>query len=159
MEVELMTASLWKPPSVEDPATLLDVAAFYTDRSRAFVVYTSGTIVFSDTGSARPNKDYDLTLLDAVDRAPDFNVRPMQDGNFLVRFKGPVTGIVLGSFYDAHRETIRTGVDAGALLPGEEVHPGTETQLPRDHYYIGLYARSKLFVDAASLEICERFTP
>ncbi|MGL3214245.1 hypothetical protein [Bradyrhizobium sp. BR 1433] len=91
--------------------------------------------------------------------APDFNVRAMEDGNFFVRFKGPVTGIVLGSFYDAHRGTIRIGVDPGALLPGEEVRPGTEAQLPREHYYVGLYARSKLFVDAESLEICEKFTP
>lgn len=157
--MEPMIASLWQPNSIEDPVTIAEVAAFYTGRSRAFVIYKSGTIVFSDTGSARPDGDYDATLLDAVNGAPDFNVREMEDGNFLVRFKGPVTGIVLGSFYDAHREAIRIGVDAGALLPGEEVRPGTEAQLPKEHYYVGLYARSKLFVDASSLEICERFTP
>lgn len=159
METEPMTASLWQPTSVEDPATIAEVAAFYTGRSRAFVVYKSGTIVFSDTGSARPDGDYDVTLLDAVKGTSDFNVREMEDGNHLVRFRGPVTGIVLRSFYDAHREAIRIGVDAGGLLPGEEVRPGTEAQVPREHYYVGLYARSKLFADAESRQICERFAP
>jgi hypothetical protein len=159
MEMKTMVASLWQPTSVEGPAIVAEFGAFYTGRSRAFVVYRSGTIVFSDTESARPDDDYDATLLDAVNSAPDFNVREMEDGNFLVRFKGPVTGIVLGSFYEAHRESIRTGVDAGALLPGEEVRLGTEVQVPREHYYVGLYARSKLFVDAESREICERFEP
>lgn len=154
-----MTASLWQPTSVEDPATIAEVAAFYTNRSKAFVAYKSGTIVFSDTGSTRPDGDYDMSLLYAANEDRSFNVREMEDGNFVVRFKGTVTGIVLGSFYDAHREAIRIGVDAGALLPGEEVRPGTEAQLPKEHYYVGLYARSKLFVDAESLEICERFTP
>lgn len=159
METELMTASLWQPNSVEGSETIAEVAAFYTDRSRAFVVYKAGTIVFSDTGSPRSDGDYDATLLEAVNGALDFNVREMKDGNFLVRFKGPVTGIVLRSFYDAHRETIKIGVDTGALLPGEEVHPGAEAQVPREHYYVGLYARSKLFIDAESREIGERFTP
>lgn len=159
METELMTASLWQPSSVENPAVIAEVATSYTDGSRAFVVYKSGTIVFSDTASARSDGDYDVTLLEAVNGKPDFNVREMEDGNFLVRFKGPVTGIVLKSFYDAHRDVIRIGVDAGALLPGEEVRSDTEKQISLEHYYIGLYARSKLFVDAESTKICKRFVP
>lgn len=157
--MEPMIASLWQPTSVEDPVRIAEAAAFYTGRSRAFVIYKSGTIVFSDTGCARPDGDYNATLLDAVNGAPNFNVREMQDGNLLVRFKGPVTGLVLGSFYDAHREAIRIGVDAGALLPNEEVRSSTEAQLPKKHYYVGMYARCKLFLDVSSLEICERFTP
>lgn len=154
-----MTVSLWRPKVIEDPESIAEVAAFYTSRSRAFVVYVSGTIVFSDTAFPRPDIDYDATLLEAVSGSSDFNVREMEDGNFLVRFKGPVTGIVLGSFYSTHRDEIKVGVDAGALLPDEEVRPDTEAQVPREHYYVGLYARSKLFIDAECTEICQRFTP
>jgi hypothetical protein len=154
-----MAVALWQPTVFEDPLSIARVAAIYTSQSRAFVVYSAGTIVFSDTRSARLDADYEATLLDAANGAPDFDVREMEGGNFVVRFRGPVTGIVLGSFYDSHREAIRTGVDAGALLPGERVQPGNEAQIPREHYYVGLYARSKLFVDLKSRKIRERFTP
>lgn len=151
--------SLWCPDLVEEPTKIAELAALYTGRSRAFVVYKSGTIVFSDTGISRPDGDYDATLLDAVNESPNFNVQAMQQGNFLVRFRGPVTGLVLGEFYDQHRDAIRAGVEGGALLPGETVLVGTESQVPEEHYYVGLYARSKLFSDARNLEICERFAP
>lgn len=151
--------SMWHPALVEEPAEIAELAALYTGRSRAFAVYKSGTIVFSDTSTSRPDGDYDITLLDAVKEAPNFNVQEMQQGNFLVRFKGPVTGLVLGEFYDQHRDVIRAGVEALALLPGEMVLAGTKSQVPEEHYYVGLYARFKLFSDARSLEICERFEP
>ena len=158
-EVEFMNVLSWQPDAVEDPIAIAKLAAFYTGRTRAFVVYKSGTIVFSDTTQPRPDGDYDATLLAAVSEPPSFNVQEMREGNFLVRFKGPVTGLVLGDFYDEHREAIRVGVDSGALLPGEEVRAGTESPVPRKHYYVGLYARSKLYADVQSLEICERFIP
>ena len=149
----------WCPREVESPSDIAALAQKYTSAARAFVVYARGTIVFSDTSSPRKDPDYHATLLEAVRSKPDFTVQEMNDGNFLVRFKGPVTGIVMASFYDAHIDEIRSSVAEGGLLEGERVVAGTDAPIPSEHYYIGLYCRSKLFADANAPQIVERFPP
>lgn len=153
-----MTVTMWKPLVTEDTKAVAEAAALYTGHTRAFVVYETGTIVFSDTDGARPDGDYEATLLAVVRETPNFTVQTMQQGNFLVRFKGPVTGLVLGDFFRRHGDAIRDDVDRGALFPGEEVRGGTD-QVSQEHYYVGLYARAKLYADASRPVIRERFVP
>jgi len=154
-----MAEVAWQPDVIENPATIAELGARYTGRSRAFVVYEFGTLVFSDTNVPRSIEEYDATLLAAVVSPPSFTVQDMQLGNFLVRFKGPVTGLVLGDFYRSHNTEIRNGIDTGGLILGEKVQVDTQSPVPEEHYYIGLYARSKLFADARNLKISEHFSP
>jgi hypothetical protein len=150
---------MWQPELVESPETVAKLAALYTSASRAFAVFRSGTIVFSDGRASRSDEDYIATLSDAISGAPNFNVQEMKQGAFLVRFRGPVTGVVISEFYEKHRESIRKHLDTGALLPGETVLAGTRASVPDEHYYVGLYARCKLFADAEEKLIVERFSP
>ena len=151
-----MTAP-WRPAEIESPAMVAALAEKYTSAARAFVVYAHGTIVYSDSGAPRDDVAYHATLLEAVRDRPNFTVQEMKDGNFLVRFKGPVTGIVLAAFYEARRHEIRSSVEGGGLLDGERVVAGTDAPIPSEHYYIGLYCRAKLFADASEPRIEERF--
>lgn len=80
------------PIKVEDLFDIEARACEYTGSKRAFVIYRSGTVVFSDTSCSRDDEDYNATLKAAVLPPPDFKVVPTHDGNYLVRFAGPVTG-------------------------------------------------------------------
>jgi hypothetical protein len=115
--------------------------------------------VFSDTDKARLDEEYVATLRAAVSVQPDFKVLDMNDGNFLVRFAGPVSGLVLRDFYDRNKAAIEKAIVEGGLLPGETVLPGEDRALPAAHYYAGLYARVKLFCDVDDPQICVRFIP
>lgn len=143
----------------EPPSLICKLAKTYTGEARAFVVYKTGTIVFSDSALARSDDDYGATLLDVMSGPQNFTVQQMVQRNFLVRFKGPVTGMVLNAFYEENQESIRRAIDEGGLLPGEEVRLNTDASVPENHYYVGLYARAKLYADVQRMEICERFRP
>lgn len=152
-----MPMPAWKPEHVEDVELVAQKMREYTNGSRAFVVYQCGTAVFSDTGSERPDQDYEATLVEVARQAPDFRVMPMQDGNYLVRFAGPVCGVVIGDFYAKHANEIREKIESGGLLSGEQVMGVEEALAPEEHYYIGLFARAKLYRDVSERVIAVRF--
>ena len=131
----------------------------YTDRQRAFVTFSFGTVVFSDSQTARPDLDYETTLRAAVKQHPDFNVIPMNDGNLLVRFAGPVCGLVLREFFITHVAEIRRGVHNGGLLQGEQLMTTDGSDASEEQYYGGLYARAKLYCDVEASEIVHRYVP
>lgn len=149
----------WTPSLVEDLGAIEELAAVYSSGQRAFVVYSAGTVVFSDTVQPRDDDDYNATLEEVVNHPPDFKVMPMQDGNYLVRFAGPVAGIVIAEFFQQHEETILAGINDGGLLPGEQLVAPDGSQTSREHYLVGLYARAKLYLDANSATITGRFVP
>ena len=150
---------IWKPSTVEAVEMVAAKMLEYTDRKRAFVVFSFGTVVFSDTRFARSDIDYCQTLLSAVQRPPDFRVILMNDRNLLVRFAGPVSGIVLNEFYLANKMAITSGVESGGLLPGETLVAPAETSVLLDHYIAGLYARAKLYSDVGTNRIASRIEP
>lgn len=149
----------WKPSEVESPSLIAEAAATYTNSARAFVVYRFGTIVFSDTNRARLDEEYLATLQAVLSVRQDFNVLEMNDHNLLVRFAGPVSGLVLRDFYDRNNAAIEEAVVDGGLLPGETVLVGEDRSVPNEHYYAGLYARAKLYCDIDHPQICVRFIP
>jgi hypothetical protein len=131
----------------------------YTDRKRAFVVFGFGTTVFSDSAAARSDDDYERTLKSVAIMHPDFRVVPMQDGNALVRFNGPVTGVVLADFYRANEATIRNGVVSGGMLENEVVVVAEKSDAEQRDFIAGLYARAKLYRDVEDCRIAQRFEP
>lgn len=128
----------WTPSLVEDLGAIEELAAVYSSGAHAFVVYGAGTVVFSDTAQPRGDGDYDATLEEVVNHPPDFKVMPMQDGNYLVRFAGPVTGIVIAEFFQQHEETILSGLNEGGLLPSEQLVAPDDSQTSDENYCVGL---------------------
>lgn len=149
----------WKPMKVESPASVGERMCEYTDRKRAFVVFRFGTVVFSDSNQERSDVDYFATLRASVMQSPDFRVIPMQDGNLLVRFVGPVTGFVDVSFFSVHESDILSGIKEGGLLPGEHLMTSMGHTDVQNHYFSGIYARAKLFRDVEEGEIVLRYLP
>lgn len=149
----------WRPDAVENTGTVADRLLEYTDRRRAFAVFRFGTAVFSDSSLPRIDEDYERTLSAVVQQSPDFKVVPMKDGNLLVRFAGPVTGLVLRDFFAIYHSEIRQCVERGGLLSGEQLLTPGQHQEVEDHYYAGLYARAKLYRDVEEMQIEYRFVP
>lgn len=147
----------WVPVNFEPVPDIEAKACEYTNRQRAFAVYASGTVVFSDSSVQRPDGDYHATLVASALKSPDFTVMPMQDTNYLIRFSGPVAGIVLFRFWQYHSNSIKSSLVGGGYLPGEKLIAPQGT--PEDQYWIGLFARAKLYADVGSQEIASRFIP
>ena len=149
----------WTPEEVDPTDIVLERLKAFTDMERAFVVFKNGTAVFSDSKNARSDGDYQYTLEAAIALAPDFRTLPMEDGNLLIRFRGPVTGLVLREFYHDHESGIVTSLEDGGLLPGELLKQPVPEHDNSWHYYAGLFARAKLFADVESRVIEHRFVP
>jgi hypothetical protein len=148
----------WRPTHVEDIDEIVERHAEYTDHRRTFVVFKWGTVVSSDSAISRPDGDYIATLMWVVNHSPDFQVIPMSDENLVVRFRGPVSGVVLRSFFVLHSTEIYDGVDAGGTLPSEHLMSAAG-RIDQEAYYVGLYARAKLYRDAEEQVIARRSVP
>jgi len=143
----------------EAPGWFVDRMAHYTDRQRSFLVYEHGTAVF-DNGSSEPDiAKCNAALLDVVTHAPDFSVRPMRDGNFIVEFKGPVYGLVDGGFFKQNRHQLSLDAKKHGLIPTEKLLYPNEASVKAGEHVIGLYARANLFLDVESPVVVGRFTP
>lgn len=149
----------WQPTVTESAEEVRKLAANYTNGRRAFVVFRSGTVVYSDSERHREDADYIATLEAVIVQSPDFKVVPLQDGNLLVRFTGPVTGIVVASFYAANSDSIAKGIVEGGFLPGESIIAGESSEPSEQQYRAGLYARAKMYADAVHPEIAARHCP
>lgn len=147
----------WKPSEFESPNEIVERFCSYTDRKRAFVVFSHGTVVFSDAEAARSDTDYVATLVQVTEDPPDFTVVPTKDSNFLIRFRGPVCGYVSRDFFCRHASAIRHELDVGGIFPCETLKLVHESSDAEEHYYVGLFARAKLFADVGSPFIAERF--
>ena len=109
----------WIPDAFEDAVDVGERMQVYTSGRRAFVVYWSGTTVFSDSALQCEDEDYHHTMCDVVIRPPDFKVIPMEDANLMIRFAGPVCGLVFDKSYRANESKIIKYATSGGLLPGE----------------------------------------
>ncbi len=149
----------WKPGIVEDLDEIAGRCAEYTDFCRAFVVFKWGTAVYSLSPIARPDAEYKQILAVVVRTSPDFAVARMNDGNFLVSFVGPVSGIVLQKSLIIHSAEIYENAPEGGLLPSEHLIPPSTAEITHEKYCVGLYARARLYQDAEEQEIAVRFVP
>ncbi len=147
----------WQPSEVESLEDIKARACEYTNFQRAFVIYQSGTVVFFFFFYPRRAEDYNVILVSVVLQPPDFSVVPTKDNYYLFRFLGPVVGIVLSDFFVLNRDSILRNISDGGLLPGEHLLPRDDHQIQKEHYYIGLYARAKLYSDVTSQIISKRF--
>lgn len=139
----------WIPDHFEEPSMLLEKLAFFTSEQKPFVVYKYGTAVFpSDVKDWKSECSHHLK--NAVSQSPDFKVTRMNSGDYLVGFNGPIYGLVFSDFFLENEKQIQTKIQAGGLIQNEEII--VPEGVPEIHYYVGLYARAKLYADASSLE-------
>ena len=132
--------------------------AHYTDRRKGFLVYEHGTAVFDDSPSGPDIITCNASLLEVVTHHPDFSVMPMRDGNFIVRFRGPVYGLVDGVFARQNPQQLMSEALKLGLLPSEALLQSNDEAIKAGHHAIGLYARASLYLDAEWQVVVGRFT-
>lgn len=91
--------------------------------------------------------------------SPDFNVVPMRDQNFVVRFRGPVSGIVLNPFFTTHVDDFRAELLGNGTIQGEYFAGDRNNNMDESTLLVGLYARAKMYRDVSDLIIARRFVP
>lgn len=149
----------WRPTRTESREWFVDRMSHYTNRLKAFLLYRHGTVVY-DGGPNGPSPAVcDAALADVVTHSPDFSVMPMLDGNFLVRFRGPVFGLVSGAFAKENMARISAEATSRGLLPGEAILQPDAALVKAGHHVIGLYARASLYLDAESPIVVAKFVP
>jgi len=142
----------------EAPAWFVDRMAHYTDRQKGFVIYKHGTAVFDDSFPEPDIVKCNAALLDVVTHMPDFSVRPMRDGNFVVNFRGPVYGLVDGAFFEESKRQLSMDAMKHGFFPTEVLLRPSDDNGEAGHHVIGLYARAHLYLDVESPVVVGRFT-
>lgn len=149
----------WIPEHFEEPIIIEELVKTFTDNSRAFVVFSTGTVIISKTTELYSDQQYIETLSSVVHQHPDFRVMPLKGNKYMVGFAGPVYGIVDGDMFDANSESIVANLKSGGLIPGEVISTNTEENAIGMNYFIGLYARAKLYRDFKEMQIALRYSP
>lgn len=116
---------------------------YLDDRDIVFGVFPFGTIVVPPDQAATQTA-VNAALKTLRSRSPDFRVKAMDDGNYMVYFNGPAAGFVAREELVANR-TLITERLSEALLPSE--HLAQLGKSEPDDVLIGLLARSRLFLD------------
>jgi hypothetical protein len=143
----------WRPEYIVKNGDVVDKISLYTNHQKPFVIYENGTCVFPSIIDENLQFTCDEILTNVVMSSPDFKVNKMNDGNFMVSFLGPVYSLVFEDTFNKNKKNIIESVDAKGLLSGEKVISSSDSSSPLDHYYIGLYARAYLYMDAADRHI------
>jgi hypothetical protein len=139
----------WKPDIDVGVGAIASKIAFFTGNQKPFVVYKNGTCIFPSIVDENCDEHCNEFLKAVVFQRPDFEVSKMEDGSYLVSFAGPVYALVLNDEYEKNRDYIVASINQGGLLPGEKILSGNSKDAPVDHYYIGLFARARLYADVA----------
>ena len=146
----------WRPDVDINIDVVASKVTFFTNNQKPFVVYKNGTCVFPSIIDEKVDSHCYEFLKAVVSQSPDFEVSEMEDGNYLVSFTGPVYSLVLNDEFDKQKEHIVKSLNQGGLLPGEKILSGDGKQKPVEHYYIGLFARARLYADVADNKIAKR---
>jgi hypothetical protein len=139
------------PAALATPADLDRVVASmrrYGDGEFAVGVLTHGTCFFPTPGQSFVSE---LARLFGKmrDQSPDFEVREMDDHNYVVAFGEHVVAVVSRDEFQRNRAVILK--EARYSESSERILDARDS--PRDHLLIGLYARTRLFADMENPQI------
>jgi len=141
----------WRPSLPVDINARATAFKHYTDGHSPFTILSNGSTVFLDA-STEWGKEACCHLIELVcTTAPDFVVRNMDDGNYLVTFKDNVYAVVMRDEYTINRDEIHKGAEKGGMLADEALLGLPDA--PVEHRYVGLLARARLFMDAEEKRI------
>jgi hypothetical protein len=126
----------------------------YSDGKFDAVLYKHGSWVFPSASSDKLEEGrHRLTELGKGQI--NFEVREMDDGNYIVAFNEKVFTVVLCDEFFYLREKI---IAEAKAPPSEEFIVGRKGS-PEDHFYIGLFGRTRLLHDIQSPEVVGQLSP
>jgi hypothetical protein len=126
----------------------------YSDGKFDAVLYKHGSWVFPSASSGKL-EDGRRHLTDLGKSQINFEVREMDDGNYVVAFNEKVFTVVLRDEFLGLREKI---IAEAKATPSEEFIVGRKGA-PEDHFYIGLFGRTRLLQDIQTPEVDGQLSP
>lgn len=134
---------LWEPDSLVPVDYLEACLKSYTNLKGGVTLLRNGTVLFvkssgDDIGDARK-------CLEEAKFLTDFEVQPMDDGNYLVIFHSAVSVFVSAEEFHSRRHEIAKRINE-LKFPSENFLYHTDNR-PED-IFLGLYARGKLQKDS-----------
>ena len=149
----------WKPTVPVDIPRTVKTFAYYTDKRRAFAVFTHGTCVLLPDGS----QDADTDAKDILDKVyryhPDFNPQTMDDGNFMVNYSQPAYSVVFKDEVETHRAYIDQNHLDGVVRAEVLLNAKGEPNKFDDRGKVGLFGRARMFLDAQSPVVVQIWRP
>ena len=149
----------WKPTVPVDIPRTVQTFAYYTDRKRAFAVFTHGTCVLLPDGYKDAERDAN-EILDKVYRYhADFDPQAMDDGHFLVSYSQPAYSVVFKEEFETHRDYIERNYLDGVVRDEVLLNAKGEANKFDDRGKIGLFGRARMFLDAQSPVVVQVWRP
>jgi hypothetical protein len=141
----------WEPKSLVSEHELEKCLLNYTNSKGGVSLLRNGTVLFikssgNDTDDAKKSMDEARFLR-------DFEIQPMDDGNYLVIFHSAVSVFVSSNEFNSRKQEILKRMD-DLKFPSEVfVYDANNNG---DGFLLGLYARGKLQKDAYEFEFLKR---
>ena len=129
---------------------IVDTVKYYSNGRFPFGVLSRGTCFFPRPGF-NFRAEWSRLADELANSAPNFAVREMDDGNYVVRFGEYVFVVVFRDEFEAVRESVAEEVDA---YDADEEIEGT-SDAPADHFLIGVYGRTRFLCDLENGTIVE----
>lgn len=147
----------WRPHLPVDLSQVLEKAKYYTDERLQMAVFQFGTVVvFPERVSNIHNSA--LEVLNKVYFAhPDFNPREMDDGNYVIEYSQPVFTIVFKDEIEKHWSYIDKNHQDGICRDEVLLNGNGESNVFDKVGKIGLFGRSKMFMDAQNPVVISTF--
>jgi len=137
------------PPSSE---WIVEKYAAYL-KGKRYTVYAHGTCVVWGEIGGLVSSEANSHLRSVAAGRPDFKVRRHSDGNYLVTFRGGVTGLVSEEFFVANFDTLKEWAKTSGMFASEKFLVDRSDGDAVTDLVAGLYARANLFKDALELNV------
>lgn len=151
MKYKMIQAAL---DNVVDRGRVTVCVQHYSNGRFDALLYKYGSWVFPSASSGKLEDGF-RRLTDLTKGRINFEVREMDDGNYIVAFNEKVFTVVLRDEFLVLRDKIITEAKA---TPSEEFIVGRKGA-PEDHLYIGLFGRTRLLQDMQSPEVVGQLSP
>lgn len=149
----------WKPNVPVDIERTIQTFAYYSDKKKAFAVFQNGTCVLIPDGSSNLESAAKEILNKVYNYHPDFNPQSMDDGNFMVGYSQPAYSIVFKDEFEKNRDYIDQNHLDGVVRAEVLLNANREPNKFDDTGKIGLFARSRMFLDAQNPVVVKIWKP
>jgi len=149
----------WKPNLPVDTERTIQTFAYYSDRKRTFAIFQNGTCVLIPDGSSAPESAAKEILNKVYNYHPDFNPKAMDDGNFMVSYSQPAYSIVFKDEFEKNRAYIDQNHLDGLTRDEVLLNAKGEANKFDERGKIGLFARSRMFLDAQNPVVVKIWKP
>lgn len=149
----------WKPNLPVDIERTIQTFAYYSDKKRTFAVFQNGTCVLIPDGSSNLESAAKEILNKVYNYHPDFNPQAMDDGNFMVSYSQPAYSVVFKDEFEKNRDYIEQNYSDGWVRDEVLLNENGKSDKFDDRFKIGLFARSRMFLDAQSPVVVKIWKP